>query len=139
MKRILAVILLSAMTTAVSANPDSVVGQFTHDFTLPKNQPVWTVKKTGTTWQVLFHGSNETLSAKQVDEAGKAAFWEQMWWPSDKAKDAQCLSIEGKWQGMMCYVHGNARAEVSDLARNGSDYFYYDPLGGLKEIRRIRK
>jgi len=127
------------MTTGVSANPDSLVGQFTHDFTLPENQPVWTVKKTGTTWRVLFHGSNETLLAKQVDEAGKAAFWEQMWWPSDKAKGARCLSIGGKWQGMMCYVHGKARAEVSDLAQNGSDYFYYDPLGGLKEIRRIRK
>jgi hypothetical protein len=39
----------------------------------------------------------------------------------------------------MCYVPGNARAAVSDLAQNGSDYFYYNPLGGLKEIRRTGK
>ena len=77
--------------------------------------------------------------AKQMDEAGKAAFWEQMWWPADKAKNAQCLSTEWKWQGIMCYVHRSARAEVSDLAKNGSDYFYFDPLGGLKEIRRTGK
>ena len=139
MKNMLAVLLLSAMTTGVSANSNSLVGQFTHDFTLPENLPVWTVKKTGTTWRVLFHGSNETSLAKPVDKAGKAAFWEQMWWPSGKAKDAQCLSIKGKWHGMLCYADGNARAQVSDLARNGSDYFYYDQLGGLKEIRRIRK
>lgn len=139
MNRILSVLLLSAVTSGAVAGPDPLVGQFTHNFTRPDNQPVWTVEKSGTRWRVLFYGSNEKFAAKQVDKAGKAAFWEQMWWPSDKAKDAQCLSIEGKWQGMMCYVHGNARAEVSDLARNGSDYFYYDPLGGLKEIRRTGK
>jgi hypothetical protein len=139
MNRILSVLLLGAITSGVAAGPDPLVGQFTHDFTRPENQPVWTVKKSGTGWRVLFHGANETMVAKQVNNAGKAAFWEQMWWPADKAKDAQCLSIEGKWQGMMCYVHRNARAGVSDLAQNGSDYFYYDPLGGLKEIRRTRR
>lgn len=139
MNRIFAVLLLSATLNGASASSDPLVGQFTHDFTRPENQPVWTVEKSSAGWRVLFHGSNEKFTAKQLDNAGKAAFWEQMWWPADKAKGAQCLSIEGKWQGVMCYIHRNARAEVSDLARNGSDYFYYDPLGGLKEIRRTGK
>lgn len=136
MKRSLLVFCLCVLTSTAYAETDPLVGSFTHDFTRPKNQSVWTVKKSGATWQVLLHGSHETVRARVATDAERTAFWEQMWWPADKANDAQCLQIEGKWQGLMCHVQSSTRAQVSDLAKNKSDYFYFDQMGGLREIRR---
>jgi hypothetical protein len=138
MKRLLAVFCLCALTGAAYAETDPFVGSFTHDFTRPKNESVWTVKKSGAAWQVLVHGSHETVHARRMSDAERMAFWEQLWWPTEKAKDAQCLRLEGNLQGLMCYVQSSTRAEVSDLAKNKSDYFYFDQMGGLMEIRRKR-
>ena len=136
MKRLLAVICLYVLAGSASAETNPLLGSFTHDFTRPSNQSVWTVKKVGTAWQVRVHGANETVRAKRMSDAEKAAFWEQMWWPLEKAKDAQCLRIEKELQGLMCYVHGNSRVTIDALSKNKSDYFYFDSMGGLMEIRR---
>jgi hypothetical protein len=136
MKRLLTVFYLSALAGVACAETNPLAGSFTHNFTRAENQSVWTVKKAGTAWQVRVHGSNETLRARPVSDAERAAFWEQMWWPADKANDAQCLRIEGPLQGLMCYVQSSTRADVSDLSKNKSDYFYFDQMGGLMEIRR---
>lgn len=132
----LSVFCLCAPTGAAYAETDPFVGRFTHDYTRSKDESVWTVKKSGAAWQVLIHGSRETVSARRTSDAERKAFWEQMWWPADKANDARCLRIEGKWPGLMCYVQSSTRAHISDLAKNKSDYFYFDPMGGLREIRR---
>jgi hypothetical protein len=139
MKRLLTVFCLYALAGAACAQTDPLVGSFTHDFTRPKNQSVWTVKKTAAVWQVRVHGSNETLHARRASDGEKAAFWEQVWWPAGKANDAQCLRIEGQLQGLMCYVQSSIRADVSDLSKNKSDYFYFDSMGGLMEIQRKGK
>jgi hypothetical protein len=136
MKPMLGVFFLYALGGAASAASDPLVRSFTHDFTRIKNDAVWTVKKTGSTWQVRVHGANETVRARPATNAERAAFWEQMWWPADKAKDAQCLRVEEQSPGLMCYVHGSTRAGISALSKNKSDYFYFDPMGGLMEIRR---
>ncbi|MFC5476637.1 hypothetical protein [Massilia suwonensis] len=136
MNRLLTVFCLWAFAGGVSAGTDPLVGSFTHDFTRIKNDSVWTVKKTGSVWKVRVHGSNEIAGARLVSDSEKAAFWEQMWWPADKAKDAQCLRIEEQSQGMMCYVRGSTRAGIGGLSKHKSDYFYFDAMGGLMEIRR---
>jgi hypothetical protein len=59
-----------------------------------------------------------------------------MRWPAEKANGALCLRIDGQPNGLMCYVQSSSRARVSDLSKNRSDYFYFDPMGGLMEIRR---
>ena len=86
MKRLLSVFFSFALAGAASAASDPLVGSFTHDFTRTKNDPVWTVKKTGSAWQVRVHGANETVRARPATNAERAAFWEQMWWPSDQSK-----------------------------------------------------
>ena len=136
MRRLLAVLCLYVFAGAASASTDPLVGSFTHDFTRVKNDPVWTVKKTGSAWQVRLHGANATVHARPATNAERAAFWEQMWWPADEAKEAQCLRVEEQSPAMMCYVHGSARAGIDALSKNKSDYFYFDPMGGLMEIRR---
>jgi hypothetical protein len=129
MKRLLTVLCLYALVGSASAGLDPLVGSFTHDFTRVKNDAVWTVKKTGSAWQVRVHGSNETVRARPATKAERAAFWDQMWWPADKASDAQCLRVEEQSQGLMCYVHGSTRAGIDALSKNKSDYFYFDPMG----------
>ena len=135
MKRLLSVLTLYVLAGSASAETSPLVGSFTHDFTRPSNQSVWTVKKAGAAWQVRLHGGNQTVRARPATDAERAA-WEKMWWPADKAKSAQCLRVEEQSPGLMCYVHGSTRAGISDLSKNKSDYFYFDPMGGLMEIRR---
>lgn len=135
MKSLLTASCLCALTRTANAETEPLVGSFTHDFTRPKLTLCGTVKKSGTAWTVLIHGSNETVSTKRSSEAEKKAFWDRMWWPTEKAKDAHCLQMEGNLQGMMCFVQSSTRAQVSDLAKK-SDYFYFDQMGGLMEIRR---
>lgn len=48
--------------------------------------------------------------------------------PSKKRSGSKCSDL-------MCYVQRITRAQISDLAKNKSDYFYFDPMGGLREIR----
>lgn len=136
MKSLLAVFFLYILTGTAFAETNPLVGRFTHDFTSPKNQSVWTVKRTGNAWQVLVHGSHQTVRARQIGDAERAEFWDQMWWPADKSKDAQCLLVEAKLQGMICYVQRSTRSGISDLSSRKSDYFYFDSMGGLMEIRR---
>jgi hypothetical protein len=73
--------------------------------------------------------------AKETSEAERRNFYEQMWWPAEKAAGAKCLRFGGDWPGMLCYALVSDRAGISDLANNKSDYFYFDSMGGLREIR----
>ena len=139
MKRLITVFSLSTVSVPLLAAPQPLVGQFTHDYTRPKNASVWTVKKSGAEWRVLVHGSKGAVLATRVSEAERKAFWEKMWWPAEKAKHAQCLSLGDAWQGMMCYVQKSNRAGVEKLAKKKSDYFYYDQMAGLMEIRQKGK
>lgn len=134
MKRWLAIFCMCALSGAVEAGTDPFVGSFTHDYTRLKNDPVWTVKKSGATWQVHVHGANETVRARPVSNTERAAFWEQMWWPVDKAGGAQCLHVDGEFPGLMCYVQSSTRVQLDALSKNKSDYFYFDSMGGLMEF-----
>ena len=128
-------LLLFAAASVANATPEPLAGQFTHDFTNPANEPVWTVTKTGTGWKVFLHGANMKLSATEVNETERQDFWEQMWWPAEKAVGAKCLRLSGEWAGMMCYAPRSVRAGIQGLAKNKSDYFYFDSMLGLREIR----
>lgn len=78
MKSLLVVFCLCALTDAAYAETDPFVGRFTHDYTCSKDESVWTVKKSGTAWQALVHGSHETVSARRTSDAEQKAFWEQV-------------------------------------------------------------
>jgi len=137
-RRSIAVFLLFAVTSFANAKPDQLIGQFTHDFTKPANAPVYTVTKSGAKWRVFLHGANKTVSAKEASESERKEFWEQMWWPAEKAIGAHCLRLGGEWQGLLCYAPGREGTETPVIAKK-SDYFYFDSMGGLMEIRPKKK
>jgi hypothetical protein len=134
MKKLGAILPLIGLLISASAAAQELHGVFTHEFTEPANRPVWTVTETKDSWKVLFHGSNETFPAKKLSEAGRQAFWSQMWWPAEQAKKAECLSISRAAQGIICYVPANIRHNMKDLKSNKGDYFYFDREVGLTEI-----
>lgn len=135
MKHSISLLLLVATVSVANATPEHLAGQFTHDFTNPANEPVWTVTKAGAEWRVFLHGANTKLPAKEVNESGRRDFWDQMWWPAEAAAGAKCLRFSGEWGGLMCYAPHSVRAGIADLAKNKSDYFYFDSMFGLQEIR----
>ncbi len=134
MRRSITLLLLSAVASFANAKPDQLVGQFTHDFTKPANEPVYTVTKSGAKWQVFLHGANKTVPAKETSESERKEFWEQMWWPAERAVGARCLRLGGEWEGMMCYAPDREGAEKPAVSKK-SDYFYFDSMGGLMDIR----
>lgn len=75
MRRSITLLLLSAVASFANAKPDQLVGQFTHDFTKPANEPVYTVTKLGAKWQVFVHGANKTVPAKETSESERKQFW----------------------------------------------------------------
>jgi hypothetical protein len=139
MKKFAAILPLDGLLSLTSAAAQQLHGNFTHAFTEPANQPVWTVTETNDSWKVLFHGSNEMFPAKKVNEAGRQAFWSQMWWPHEQAKNADCLTISRPAQGMICYVPATVRRNLPDLKSNKSNYFYFDRDGGLMEITLLSR
>lgn len=138
MRHSFAVLFLFAVTSVANAKPDQLLGQFTHDFTKPAGEPVWTVTKSGVKWRVFVHGADKAVSAKEVSESERRDFWEQMWWPAENAVGARCLRLSGEWQGLMCYAPDRDGAETKAIAKK-SDYFYFDSMGGLMEIRLKKK
>ena len=40
--------------------------------------------------------------------------------------------------GVLCHVPAPARSRIDWLAGNASDWFYYDPVAGVMEVRWLR-
>lgn len=74
MKRLLAVLCLYVLGGSAIADANPLVGSFTHDFTRPKNQSVWTVKKAGLVWQVRVHGAMTPYVPRQSPMRKKQLF-----------------------------------------------------------------
>jgi hypothetical protein len=139
MKKLASILALASLLGSTSAAGQQLQGDFTHAFTEPANQPVWTVIETNDAWKVLYLGSKEAFPAKQLSEAGRQAFWSQMWWPPAQAKEAECLTISRPAQGTICYVPAKVRDKLAGLKNNKSNYFYFDREGGLMEITLLSR
>ena len=121
---------------AVSAQTASLLGDFTHGYTEPPNESVWTVQNTSDMWTVYSHGGKETSKAKILTEAERKKFWEKMWWPISTATQADCLTYD---EALICYVPKKAKLKIDWIQKNKSNYFHYDAIGGVMEISLKQK
>jgi len=124
-------LLLCLIFPAVVSAQTHLVGDFTHDYTTPKNKPVWTIQNTSDIWTVYNHGGKKTFKAKTLSEAERRKFWEKMWWPTATAAEASCLTYD---EALICHVPKKAKIKIDDLKNRGSEYFHYDSIGGMMEI-----
>ena len=120
----------------VNAQTTSLVGDFTHGYTDPKNETVWTVENTRDMWTVYSHGAKETFKAKILSEAERINYWEKMWWPTATAKLADCLTYDA---ALICHIPKKAKMKIDWIKKNKSDYFHYDAIGGVIEISLTKK
>lgn len=157
--------LLLGTASAFSAEND-LGGRYTHDFTEPSAEPVWQVQRVGTGYGIEYLSNGEREPAWRLDRDGRAAFWDRMMWPAATAQGAECVSwgeaplsladllelpddeaasavkpasspAQTPGAGVLCRVEPGTRAQISWLRDNHSDYFFYDPIIGVMEVRRL--
>ena len=136
MKTAIYLLLCFIFPAAVSAQTTSLVGDFTHGYTEPKNESVWTVQNTSDMWTVYSHGAKETFKAKILSEEERINFWEKMWWPAPTAKQADCLTYD---VALICHIPKKAKIKIDRIKKNKSEYFHYDATGGVIEISLKQK
>ena len=116
---------------AASAPP---TGQFGHGYTSKQNDVVWTVRKSSSTYELVTHGDESVAAAHPLTLEERKAFWKKMWWQSDSFSKASCL---GNHSELLCHVPARSRKSDADLKGMQSDFFHYDPVGGVIEAKRI--
>jgi hypothetical protein len=156
--------LMLAATQALPAE-SALVGRYGHDSTEPAAAPVFQVERVGDGYWLEYLAVGERETAWLLDNDGRAAFWDRMTWPAATAQDAECLSwgeasptlsdflefatdaaspaeptpalAKTFGAGVLCRVAPAARAKISWLSDYRSDYFFYDTMGGVMEVRPL--
>ncbi|MES2320291.1 MAG: hypothetical protein V4631_22665 [Pseudomonadota bacterium] len=133
MKKFLAplLLILAASSTTQAAPP---VGTFGHEFTSSKDEPVWSVEAKGDSYKVLTHGEGKRKSAHTLTPEERKAFWTKMAWVAGSHQDSECIGDSAE---LICYVPTKTRQSIPDLQGYASDFFHYDKVGGIMEIRKI--
>ena len=142
---------------ACAAEP--LVGAYTHGYVAPGESPVWEIIHDGNGYQARTLADDEHAAAWLLSGNGRTSFWEKMAWPAEGSTTAICLSwgtapptlqslLEPETKAgqsreaqygasVLCKVQPADKAKVDWLANYQSDYFYYDPLFGVVEIRAL--
>jgi len=152
--------LLALSPAAWASEPAPFAGDYGHDVTREADEVVWRVQQADTGWRLISTGDGEVIDAHRLGPRGREAFWTRMGWPVDSSNDADCLTWGKKpaslddlfadappapaapgddyGLGVLCHVPSATRARIDWLAGNASDWFYYDPVAGVMDIRRLR-
>ena len=139
MKRIMWTLFCFLLSSPGYAQIATLQGDFTHDFTRPKNKSVWIVTKSGNAWDVRLGSDKKSFAAKEVADVDRTVFWKKMLWPAEAAIKASCISFivdPDVGESIICHVPPSVRDIVDNLKTFKSDFFYFDPVGGLNEIRK---
>ncbi|RZA34063.1 MAG: hypothetical protein EOP92_17600 [Lysobacteraceae bacterium] len=149
--------LLVATIPASAADPDVLAGRYGHDVSEPAYQPVWEVIHEGGRWQARNVGDDDYSVAYRMSGVGRRAFWEKMGWPLASADTADCVSwgdapaslvdmleeaipvtgADTYGLALVCHVPPATRAQIDWLRASAEDWFYYDPMAGVMEVRRL--
>ena len=144
-----------------AAEADLLSGRYGHDASEPAYQAVWEVSRQGEIWQARNLSERTAATAYQLSSVGRRAFWEKMDWPSHAADTADCVtwgeaapSLQELLQetqadggpkagadvvgdALVCHVPAEARKQIGWLQDNREDWFYYDSVAGVMEVRRL--
>lgn len=152
--------LLMLSPFAVASDPAPFVGDYGHGATHDADEVVWRVVESEAGWRLVSTGDGEVVDAHRMGQPGRAAFWNRMGWPVESSHDADCLTwgkkpasledlladtppapvaADGDYGlGVLCRVPLDARIQTGWLGDQASDWFYYDPVAGVMEARRLR-
>lgn len=137
MKRILIAATFFFASFASSAQPNVLIGRFGHEYTKPKGAAVWDVRTSGDQLQLVTLNAEESNArSHELTEGERRKFWQSLWWPEETSVAARCV---GNSEEVLCHVPPSVRSKINDLVRHRSNYFHFDPIGGLMEIQRASK
>lgn len=152
------VLLALAPLAASSAEVDLLSGQYGHGASEPAYTPVWEVRQVADGWQARNLQEPVASTATRLSLEGRRAFWEKMAWPVASADTADCVTWGeappslGDWledkpvtaiagtfgNALVCHVPAAARTQIGWLQGSPEDWFYYDPMAGVMEVRQLR-
>lgn len=126
---------LSLCIAAVLSNADEthLVGKFGHAYTNNRSEPVWSITKNQKQFTIFQYGDKSKFSAQLASSKQKQEFWSKMFWDSNLSAQATCLISQ---ETMICHIDSATRKNIPDLQSNQTDFFYYDPMVGLMEIKK---
>lgn len=152
--------LLASFPLARAGDAASFAGDYGHDATTSADDVVWRVEAVGAHWRIVRTSDGEAHDAHRLPAPGRTKFWDRMGWPADTATDADCLSWGEKpasledllsdappvaaargddyGLGLLCHVPPASRSRIGWLAGHAGDWFYYDPVAGVMDVRRLR-
>jgi hypothetical protein len=129
---LLAPVLLT-LSCSVQANDGPIVGEFGHNFTAKKNDPVWSIRRTATGLSILLHGDGTVVAAAIASDIQKQQFWDKMGWESNP-HSSTCVAFPG---AMLCHVPTTTRSKIFDLKDCRTGYFYFDSILGLLQVEKV--
>ena len=156
--RLAAVALLASPALAMAVETDLLSGRYGHDSSEPAYEAIWEVRRVGEGWQAGTLEDSIYSTAHEMSPAGRRAFWEEMGWPVETSFDADCVTwgeaplslldvLEEKppvasgpdvfGSDLVCHVPARVRKDIGWLSDSGEDWFYYSPVGGVMEVRRV--
>ncbi|UXY14559.1 hypothetical protein N8I74_14700 [Chitiniphilus purpureus] len=137
MRSIASRVVAAILIAPVLALADPPLGVFGHQFTEREGEPVWTIEQESADVFTLFvHGDSLGWRLDRLDSDEIKSFWRKMGWPQGAVHHASCI---GDGESVFCHMPANARRRIPWLAENKSDYFYYDTMAGVMEIRLIAR
>lgn len=124
------------VTTASTAQASVPIGTFGHGFTKSKDTPVWTVTPRAQGFSLVSHGDGRKTVAHVLTISEREKFWHAMSWGANLHMNSECIG--GKTE-LICYVPASTRQSIPDLQSQDSDFFHFDKMGGIMEIKKIDK
>ena len=155
--RLTGVALLAMPTLIAAMEPDPLGGRYGHEFSEPAYAAVWEVRRVGAGWQAGTVADDTYSAAHEMSPAARRAFWEKMGWLAATSTEADCVTwgeaplsltdmLEGKpvatgpdafGSDLVCHVPAHVRKDIDWLADSSEDWFFYNPVAGVMEVRRV--
>lgn len=128
-------LLSSGLGLAAEVDP-ALFGNFGHPYTGRPGTPVWSIRPAPSGARLFQHGDASSLAMQVMSAAQREGFWESMWWPVATAASAHCLVGRAT---VVCRVATAERRKIDDLNEAPSDFFHYDPVGGVISMLPLKK
>ncbi|KAF1719293.1 hypothetical protein [Pseudoxanthomonas wuyuanensis] len=151
--------LTLALASAAGAQEVDFAGRYGHDYTANADEPVWEVRSEGEGWSAQSLAEPELHPAYRLTLQGRERFWRKMHWPEGTAAAAECLSWgqpplsledlldervppgpqqDGFGESLLCRLPAQVRRDIDWLSGNEQDWFYYDSVAGVLEVKPLR-
>lgn len=128
MKKRWAALILVGMHSFAFADSTLPAGAFGLDFTDNPNTAVFSVAGSADNIKITSVADQSVYAGTEMTAEKKKKLWEKLSWSDTAFEAASCISFERE---AICHIAAEQKKANSDLSALKSDYFHYDPMGGV--------